>query len=166
MNFQCNGGHYITRFSDESIVKMTAEEVQRAKQLFGAEHEKLVVEAKVPMAMASSIKEKRDVPATTAIRPVMKEEEEGVTEEYERIFEDEYSGEVPDVLVGLEFPQRGDVRWLCQRTKSNEEDIYLPFWQFVLRKVSERRLEDCALTTNDLLNQEKEVEKIQASLNK
>ena len=144
---------------------MTAEEVRKAKQLFGAELEKLVVEAKVPMAMASSIKEKRSATATTAIRPVMKEEEEGDTEEYERIFEDEYSGEVPDVLVGLEFPQRGEIRWLCQRTKS-KEDIYLPFWQFVVRKVSERRLEDCALTTNDLLNQEKEVEKIQASLNK
>lgn len=72
---------------------------------------------------------------------------------------------MPDVLVGLEFPQRGEIRWLCQRTKS-KEDIYLPFWQFVVRKVSERRLEICALTTNDSLNQEKEVEKIQASLNK
>jgi hypothetical protein len=145
---------------------MTAEEVQKAKQLFGAELEKLVVEAKVPMAMASSIKEKRSATATTAIRPVMKEEEEGDTEEYERIFEDEYSGEVPDVLVGLEFPQRGEIRWLCQRTKSNDEDIYLPFWQFVLRKVSERRLEDCALTTNDLLNQEKAKEELNSSLNK
>jgi hypothetical protein len=147
---------------------MTAEEVRTAKQLFKVELEKLVVEAKVPMAIATSLKMKHAANATTeriAIRPVLEEEEEGVTEEYERIFEDEYCGEVPDVLVGLEFPQRGEIRWLCQRTKS-KEDIYLPFWQFVVRKVSERRLEDCALTTNDLLNQEKEVEKIQASLNK
>ena len=144
---------------------MTAGEVQTAKQLFKVELEKLVVGAKVPMAIATSIKMKHAATATTAIRPVMKEEEEGDTEEYERIFEDEYSGEVPDVLVGLEFPQRGEIRWLCQRTKS-KEDIYLPFWQFVVRKVSERRLEDSALTTNDLLNQEKAMEELNSSLNK
>ncbi len=138
---------------------MNTEEVQTAKQLFDAELEKLVVEAKVPRAMASSIA----ITCTTTVttdrflrRPVLEEGDEETTTEYEKIFEDEYSGEVPDVLCGLEFPQRGEIRWHCQRTK-NKEEIYLPFWEFVLRKLSEKCLDEGPLTSNDLLSQEKEM---------
>lgn len=61
---------------------MTAEEVRTAKQLFKVELEKLVAEAKVPIAIATSIKMKNAANATSkliAIRPVLEEEEEGFT---------------------------------------------------------------------------------------
>lgn len=142
-------------------MKMNVEEAQTAKKLCDAELERLVVEAKVPRAIATSIAMKCAVNATTEKsfrRPVLEEGEEETTDEYERIFEDEYNGQVPDVLVGLEFPQSREIRWLCQRTK-NKEEIFLPFWEFVLRKVSEKRLDEGALTSNDLLNQEREIAK-------
>ena len=84
-----------------------------AKQLFEDEHEKLVVEAKVQRANAASIEMKCSTATTERIvrRPVLTEEDEETTEEFERIFEDEFDGEVPDVLVGLEFPQRGEILW-------------------------------------------------------
>ncbi len=159
--FQCKDGYYHTRFTDKCSVKMNTEEVKTAQQLFDAELEKLVVEAKVPRAMASSISMTctATVPTNRFLRrPVLEEGDEETTTEYERIFEDEYSGEVPDVLVGLEFPQTREIRWHCQRTK-NKEEIYLPFWEFVLRKLSEKRLDEGALTSNDLLSQEKEMAK-------
>ena len=159
--FQCKDGYYHTRFTDKYTVKMNTEEVKTAQQLFDAELEKLVVEAKVPRAMASSISMTCTATVTTGRflrRPVLEEGDEETTTKYERIFEDEYSGEVPDVLVGLEFPQTREIRWHCQRTK-NKEEIYLPFWEFVLRKLSEKRLDEGALTSNDLLSQEKEMAK-------
>jgi len=52
--------------------------------------------------------------------------EEKETEEYERYFEEEHSGEVPSVLVGLQFPKR-TMDWYSQIAKAH---IPIPLWEF------------------------------------
>jgi len=146
---------YVTRFTDGSKVEMNSEEVKMATELFRIELEKLVVEAKVPKADASNtgVHVAVDSKSQGSLRcPVLAEGQENDTEEYECVFEEEYDGEVPKVLVGLEFPKRSS-NWYSQRTRDH---IKLPFWQFVLRKLSEKVLEEgTALSSRDLFNLEK-----------
>jgi len=74
--------------------------------------------------------------------------EEKETEEYERYFEEEHSGEVPSVLVGLQFPKR-TMDWYSQIAKAH---IPIPLWE--LRKLSEKLLEEGVASSRDLLNLE------------
>mmetsp|Transcript_18695 Transcript_18695/g.40471 ORF Transcript_18695/g.40471 Transcript_18695/m.40471 type:complete len:1753 (+) Transcript_18695:126-5384(+) len=146
---------FVTRFSDGSNIEMKIEEVKKAKKLFEAEAEKLAVEAKVPRADASNIDVYSAVDSAAqciARRPVLAEGEDKDTEEYERIFEEEYDGDVPDVLVGLEFPKRL-LHWYSESAKDH---IPIPFWKFVLRKLSEKLLEEgTSVSSRELLNLEK-----------
>lgn len=132
---------------------LSAAEAKKATTLFEAELEKLVGEAKMPLANASSIEKRVTINPATALlrRPVLAEGEEQGTEESERFFEEEFSGEVPDIMVGLEFHKR-EVPW-C--TEKNKEGEYIPLWEFVLRKVSEKLLEEGVFTSRDMLNVEK-----------
>jgi len=147
-------GTYIAEFTDGSNIEMNAAEVVQAKQLFEAEVDKLVVEAKVPKADASSIDliSAIDSSAQSATRrPVLTEGEDDVTEEYERVFEEEYDGDVPSILVGLEFPNR-TLDWYSEGARKY---IQIPFWEFVLRKLAEKLLEEGAKSSRELLNLEK-----------
>jgi hypothetical protein len=132
---------------------MNTDEVNKARQLFDAEWTKLVVDAEVPKAVASSIEVHNSVNSEaqgTTRRPILPAGEEKTTEDYEKIFEEEYDGEVPNVLVGLEFPKRT----LNIFSQSANEHKRIPFWEFVLRKLAERLLEEGAHSSRDLLNLE------------
>lgn len=154
VTFQSKGKSFIAHFTDTCIVTMNTGEAKKAKALFAAELEKLVGEAKMPLSRASSIEERVAINPTNELilrRPVLAEGEEQDTEECELFFEEEYSGEVPDIMVGLEFHKR-EVRWCTPKDKEGE---YIPLWEFVLRKVSEKLLEEGALTSRDMLNLER-----------
>ena len=140
---------YITRFTDGCNYKMNIDEAQKAKQLFESELEKLIIDAKVPRADALNIDVHTVANSTaqrTTRRPVLAEGEEKDTDQYERIFEEEYDGDIPNILVGLEFP-----------TSEREKDgILIPLWEWVLRRLSERLLEEgTAVPSRTLLNLEK-----------
>jgi hypothetical protein len=70
------------------------------------------------------------------------------TEETELIYEEEYDGEVPNILVGLQFPKR-NMSWYSQVDKTHHP---LPLWKFVLRKLSEKLLEQGVASTREILN--------------
>ena len=57
---------------------------------------------------------------------------------------------MPNVLVGLEFPKR-ERSWYSQSARAH---IGIPYWQFVLRKLAERLLEEGTLSSRELLNLE------------
>jgi hypothetical protein len=135
------GGSHSTRFTDGCCINMDIEELKEAKQLYESELKKLL-EAKVSSCVIETQRSAR--------RPILAEGEGEETEETERIYEEEYSGDVPSVLVGLQFPKR-DMHWYSQLAKA---DIKMPLWQFVLRKLSERLLEEGAASSLDLLNLE------------
>lgn len=132
---------------------MSTEEVNKARRLFDTEWSKLVVDADVPKAVASSIEVHNAVNSEAqkaTRRPILPVGEENTTEEYEKIFEEEYDGDVPSMLVGLEFP-KSKRSWFSQSTKDH---VFIPFWQFVLRKLAERLLEEGTETSRELLNLE------------
>lgn len=140
----------MTRFTDGSDIKMSNEEVENAKTLFDAELEKFA-KANYPRADAMSIKVHTAVGTPVQNRrPILAEGEEATTEHYECVFEDEYDGDVPNLLVGLEFPKRYVLWW----SESARENIGIPFWQFVIRKLSESLLEEGAASSRDLRNME------------
>lgn len=134
---------------------MNSVEVKNAKQLFEEELNKLVVDAKVPRADAMNINV--HTAATSSAqritrRPVLAEGQEKDTEEYERHFEEEYDGKVPKLLVGLEFPKRY-LKWYSEKEKGF---ISIPYWEYVVRRLSERLLEEgSAVPSRELLNLEK-----------
>jgi len=144
---------FVTTFTDGSVIEMSTDEVNKARQLFDTEWTKLVVDADVPKAVASSIEVHNSVNSeaqSATRRPILPAGEEITTEEYEKIFEEEYDGDVPNVLVGLEFPKRQ----LSMYSQSADEHVPIPFWQFVLRKLAERLLEEGAQSSRQLLNLE------------
>merc|ERR1712029_1256057 len=131
---------------------MNANEAVLAKKLFHIEADKLIATAKVPKADALSIDTisvSNSRPSTDR-RPVFAEGEED-TEHYERMFEEVHDGDIPNVLVGLEFPRRLQI-WYSE---SASDHIWIPFWEFVLRKLAERLLEEGAKSSRELLHLEK-----------
>jgi len=147
-------GSYVTQFTDGCNIVMNATEVIKAKELFKEEFRKLVVKAKVPRADASSIGMISTVNSAAQSAPhipILGEGEHHDTDEYERLFEEEYDGEVPKILVGLEFPKR----FLHWYSESVSENIQIPFWKFVLRKLAEKLHEEGAMTSRELLNLKK-----------
>lgn len=84
-------------------------------------------------------------------RPVLDEGEEEDIEDIERMYEEKYDGDVPKVLVGLEF-QRAPVKWYSEHA---QEAISIPFWQFVLRNLASKLLgDDYVMTSRELLQLE------------
>ena len=112
-------GLYSTRLSDGRCIKMNIGEVEEAKELVESETKKLL-EGDLPSCAANTATEH------TARRPSLAVGEEKETEEYERYFEEEHSGEVPSVLVGLQFPKR-TMDWYSQIAKAH---IPIPLWEF------------------------------------
>lgn len=150
MNLQCKNESFVATFTDGSVVEMSIDEANKARRLFDTEWSKLVVDADVPKAVASSIEVHNAVNSEAqkaTRRPILSAEEEKTTEEYEKIFEEEYDGDVPNVLVGLEFPKK--------KLRMYSESAYIPFWQFVLRRLAERLLEGGTQSPRELLNLEK-----------
>ena len=153
--FQCKDDpeSFITTFTDGSVVEMSTDEVNKARQLFDTEWTKLVVDADVPKAVASSIEVHNSVnfeARSATRRPILPAGEEITTEEYEKIFEEEYDGDVPDVLVGIQFPNTQKM-WFSE---SEGREIRIPNWQFVLRKLAERLLDEGSCSSRQLLNLE------------
>ena len=127
--------------------------MNKARQLFDTEWSKLVVDANVSKAVASSIEVHNAVNSAAqkaTRRPILPAGEENTTEEHEKIFEEEFDGDVPSVLVGLEFPKR-ERMWYSQ---SAGKHISIPFWQFMLRKLAERLLVEGTQSSRELLNLE------------
>ena len=140
---------FVARFTDSTEWGFDSDEAKAAMSLFEAEVNALVNQAKMPRADAQSLgvhTAASSVSQATTRKPVLAEGEEDTTENYERIFEEEYDGAMPKVLVGLEFPAR---------LIKVKQDVFIPFWEFVLRKLSERLLEDGAKGSRELLNLEK-----------
>ncbi len=132
---------FVTTFTDGSVVEMSKDEVNKARRLFDAEWSKMVVDADVPKAVASSIEVHNTVNSRAqkaTRRPILSAEEEKTTDEYEKIFEEEYDGDVPKMLVGLEFPNIGH--------RQNPSTI--------LRRLAERLLEQGTQSSRELLNLE------------
>lgn len=149
---------FVSQFTDGCDVEMSHDQAKEAMQLFEAQVDQLVVKAKMPRADASNIGVHTAAACSskaTTRRPILAEGEEKNTEEYESIFEEEYDGDVPKLLVGLEFPKRF-FRWYSEK---EQEEIWLPFWQYVLRKLAEKLLVEGVSSSRDLLNLEKAEEK-------
>ena len=154
-------GTYVATFTNGSSIEMTVEEAKDAMKLFGSEVEKLMTGAKMPKDDASNTQVHAAICSSTqgpTRRPVLAEGEENDTEETEKIYEEEYDGDVPKVLVGLEF-QRAPVKWYSE---VQQEHITIPFWQFVLRSLAEKCRgggdvpgENYVLSSRELLNLEK-----------
>lgn len=89
--------------------------------------------------------------STVNRRPILTEEEEKHTEEYEKIFEEEHDYNIPSILVGLEWKESRTL-WYSQKEKRN---IMLPLWNFVLRNLAESLLEEGAQTSRETLQLEK-----------
>jgi len=153
-NGAIGSGSYVIRLTDGTNIEMNTAEVEKAKQLFEAEVTKLVEEANMPRIDASSIDILTAVDPTThsvTRRPILTEGEDKTTEQYERVYEEKYDGEVPSIVVGLEFPKRS-LYWYSERAKDH---IQLPCWEFTLRKLAEKLLEEGVKSSRDLLNLEK-----------
>lgn len=146
------GETFVSKFTNGGRIEMTCEQAKVAMQLFGGEVDKLVSQAKMTRADAVNI-DVHTVAGSASSgatrRPILTEDEEKETEEYERCFEEEYS--VPKLLVGLEFPKKF-LHWYSEKEQDN---IQLPFWQFVLRKLAERLLEEGGTSARELLQLEK-----------
>lgn len=152
-------GTYVATFTNGSNIELSVEEAKDAMKLFSSEVEKLMTSAKMPKADASNTKVHAAICSSTrgpTRRPVLAEGEENDTEEVEKIYEEEYDGDVPKVLVGLEF-QRAPVKWYSEK---EQKRIEIPFWQFVLRSLAEKCRgahvgEKYVLSSRELLNLEK-----------
>jgi hypothetical protein len=144
----------VATFTDGSVIEMTSEEAKEAMELFDDEVEKLVSNAKMPKAEASNTEVHAVASSSTQVgprRPVLDEGEEEDIEDIERMYEEKYDGDVPKVLVGLEF-QRAPVKWYSEHA---QEAISIPFWQFVLRNLASKLLgDDYVMTSRELLQLE------------
>jgi hypothetical protein len=134
-----HNGSYNTRFTDGRSITMNIDEVKEAMKLYESELKKLL-----ETNVSNHVIEK----PVTVRRPVVVEGGEIDTEETELIYEEEYDGEVPNILVGLQFPKR-NMSWYSQADKTHHP---LPLWKFVLRKLSEKLLEQGVASTRELLN--------------
>jgi hypothetical protein len=134
-----HNGSYNTCFTDGRSITMNIDEVKEAMKLYDSELKKLL-----ETNVSNHIIEK----PVTVRRPVVVEGGEIDTEETELIYEEEYDGEVPNILVGLQFPKR-NMSWYSQADKTHHP---LPLWKFVLRKLSEKLLEQGVASTRELLN--------------
>ena len=154
-----SGGIYVAKFTDGSELEMSTSEAKEAMEMFNTEVSKLMGKAKMQKADASNTEVHAAVCSTAQVstrRPVLEEGEEDDIEESEKIYEEEYDGVVPKMLVGLEF-QRDPVSWY---SASAQESIRIPFYQYVLRKLAEKLrgtdLGDATvMSTRELLNHEK-----------
>lgn len=134
-----HNGSYNTRFTDGRSITMNIDEVKEAMKLYESELKKLL-----ETNVSNHVIEK----PVTVRRPVVVEGGEIDTEETELIYEEEYDGEVPNILVGLQFPKR-NMSWYSQADKTHHP---LPLWKFVLRNLSEKLLEQGVASTRELLN--------------
>lgn len=130
---------YNTHFTDGCSITMNIDEAKEAMKLYESELKKLL-----ETNVSSHVIEK----PVTVRRPVLVEGGEIDTEETELIYEEEYIGELPNILVGLQFPKR-NMSWYSQVDKTWNP---LPLWMYVLRKLSERLLEEGVATTREILN--------------
>ena len=146
---------YIATFTDGIKIEMTSEEAKKAMKLFDDEVAKLVSKAKMPKVDASNTEVHTITGAATngsTRHPVLAAGEEEDIEDVERLYEEEYDGEVPKVLVGLEF-QRQTENWYSE---SAQAVITIPYWQFVLRNLASKLLgEDYVMTSRELCQLEK-----------
>lgn len=130
-------GSYFVKFSDGRKMEMDAEQVNHARRKFEKEVNRLV-SVGMPREDASSTEEHTKLAslAKTKLRkPIMHDGEEN-PEEYERNFEQEFMGVVPDAIVGLEFWKDG-------------------LHEVVLQNLSEELLLKKVETTRTLYNLEK-----------
>ena len=146
---------YIATFTDGSKIEMISEEAKKAMKLFDDEVVKLVSKAKMPKVDASNTEVHTITGSATngsTRRPVLAAGEEEDIEDVERLYEEEYDGEVPKVLVGLEF-QRQTENWYSE---SAQAVVTIPYWQFVLRNLASKLLgEDYVMTSRELVQLEK-----------
>mmetsp|Transcript_7268 Transcript_7268/g.11437 ORF Transcript_7268/g.11437 Transcript_7268/m.11437 type:complete len:1695 (-) Transcript_7268:113-5197(-) len=130
-------GSYFVKFSDGRKLEMDADQVNHARRKFEKEVNRLV-SVGMPREDASSTEEQTKLAslAKTKLRkPILQDGEED-PEEFERHFEQEYTGLVPDAVVGLEFWRDG-------------------LHEVVLQNLSEELLQKGVETTRSLHNLEK-----------
>ena len=130
-------GSYFVKFSDGRKMEMDADQVNHARRKFEKEVNRLV-SIGMPREDASSVDEQTkgaSLAKTMLRKPILHDGEED-PEEFERNFEQEFTGAVPDVIVGLEFVRDG----------LHEE---------VLQNLSEQLLKQGTPSTRSLYNLEK-----------
>lgn len=130
-------GSYFVKFSDGRKMEMDADQVNHARRKFEKEVNRLV-SVGMPREDASSTEEQTKLAslAKTKLRkPILQDGEED-PEEFERHFEQEFTGAVPDAIVGLEFWKDG-------------------LHEVVLQNLSEELLQMGVETTRSLYNLEK-----------
>ena len=104
-----HNGSYNTRFTDGRSITMNIDEVKEAMKLYESELKKLL-----ETNVSNHVIEK----PVTVRRPVVVEGGEIDTEETELIYEEEYDGEVPNILVGLQFPKRNMSWYTASRRRT------------------------------------------------
>lgn len=118
--------HYI-RFSNGLRKKWNSDQVNKGMRLFDKEVQSLV-NANVPKKVASSIEEVIAFSSPAGGKLLLPVGE--MTEEHERHFEVTFEGEIPDVVVGIEFSRK---KWAM------EDGLML--WQSVIRKLANKILQ-------------------------
>mmetsp|Transcript_20487 Transcript_20487/g.41163 ORF Transcript_20487/g.41163 Transcript_20487/m.41163 type:complete len:1688 (+) Transcript_20487:177-5240(+) len=100
-----DGGTYYVRYSHGKKMKMDSYQAKHARRLFEKEVKNLI-RIGVPAMDASSLDEYTtgaSIAKTRVRHPVLGAGEESDKDHCERIFEDEFDGEIPKSLVGFEF---------------------------------------------------------------
>jgi len=120
-------GSYVAEYSDGSKVEMNGNELLEAKLLFAEELKKLTMARVANKADAAT----SAITKAASINPLQAVMDD-IPDDFESAFEVEFKGDVPNVFVGLEFPETKKWKW------GHEE---LELWQHVLRNLSEKNLE-------------------------
>ena len=130
-------GSYFVKFSDGRKIEMDAEQVNHGRRKFEKETNRLV-SCGMPREDASSLAEQTkdaSLSSSKLRKPILHDGEED-PEEFERNFEQEYTGAVPDSIVGLMFVR---------------DDLH----EVVLQNLSEQLMQKGVETTRSLHNLEK-----------
>ena len=121
---------WIAEFSNMRKLKLSEEQVVKARQLF-QEQVALLLDAKVPKVDAlSPLSEATVRIPPTASKPVLSGDTD--TDMHELKFEEHYQGSIPDTLIGIVFSSR----------RGLEDEDGLLLWESVLRNLALKLLDE------------------------
>lgn len=143
---------FFVRFSHDKKLKMDGVQVKHGRRLFEKEVEKLV-RVGVPKIDASSLDEHTSSASMSKVKvriPILEAGDDD-PEEYERIFEEKFDGEVPNAIVGIEFPPR-EVYFTGSSNNSNPISILL--YEKVLKNLAKNLIVQGVESARNLYNLE------------
>ncbi|KAL7545543.1 hypothetical protein ACHAWF_008893 [Thalassiosira exigua] len=154
MNEDCDpSGTFFTKFTDGSRFKMSASQVNKARELFEKEAHALVTCGMPREDACNALDEKASVSANVMRKicePVLSVDEDEDPENYERIFEESFDGKIPDAIVGLMFDDK-----VVSVTDATKNSVAVPLWEGVLMNLSRRLISEGVSSARQLYNLEK-----------